>query len=429
MKGVGLLHRESGRKDPKPAFERTDLMKILLFFPTVLIVFAFIFDSPSDIAKGLYSIVVSKDILLTDYLAVGGIGAAFLNAALLAYANIYILYKLKVKINGPVLAALFTIMGFSFFGKNIFNVWPVYLGGLLYARYQKTEFKNVLIVMMFSTALAPIVTEVTFGLSLSYDISIPLGISIGMLCGFVAVPLSANMNKLHDGYNLYNIGFTAGLVGTIINSVLRSFDINISQQQILSSEYDIELKAVLVIFFLFLTILGFVTNAKSFRGYAGILKHSGRLVTDFTQLDGYSLTFLNMGAMGLISMMFVAILGGTFNGPVFGSVLTVAGFSAFGKHPKNTIPIMTGVFVAGLLKIWDLNSTSVIIAGLFGTTLAPIAGRYGFFAGAAAGFLHLSVVMNVGIIHGGINLYNNGFSGGIVASLMFPILESLKKGD
>ncbi|MEL7649467.1 MAG: DUF1576 domain-containing protein [Sedimentibacter sp.] len=404
-------------------------MKILLFFPTVLIVFAFIFDAPSSIAKGLYSIVISKDILLTDYLAVGGIGAAFLNAAVLAYANIYIIHRLKVKITGPVLAGLLTITGFSFFGKNVFNVWPIYLGGLLYAKYQKTEFKNVLIVMMFSTALAPIVTEVTFGLSLSYDISVPLGISIGMFCGFVAVPLAANMNKLHDGYNLYNIGFTAGLIGTIINSLLRSFDINISQQQILSSDYEAELQAVLVIFFLFLIVLGFVKNGKSFKGYSGILKHSGRLVTDFTQLDGYSLTFVNMGIMGFISMMFVVILGGTFNGPVFGSVLTVAGFAAFGKHPKNTIPILTGIFVAGMLKIWDLSSTSVIIAGLFGTTLAPIAGRYGFFAGAAAGFLHLSVVMNVGIIHGGINLYNNGFSGGIVASLMFPVLEALKKGD
>ncbi len=173
----------------------------------------------------------------------------------------------------------------------------------------------------------------------------------------------------------------------------------------------------------------FLCNGRSLNGYERVLRRSGRLVTDFTQLDGYSLTFLNMGIMGLLSMLFVIILGGVFNGPVFGSVLTVSGFSAFGKHPKNTIPILTGVLLAGALKIWDLNTTGVIIAGLFGTTLAPIAGKYGFLAGVVAGFLHLSVVMNVGIIHGGINLYNNGFSGGIVSSLMFPVLEALKKGE
>jgi hypothetical protein len=429
QKGVCLLQREFGKKDLNYIFRNTALIRILMVFPALLLIFAFIYDSPKDIASGIYKIVVSPDILLNDYLETGGLGAAFLNASLLAFANIFIIYKLKAKINGPVIAAVFTITGFSFFGKNIFNVWPVYLGGILYSRYRNTEFKNILIVMMFSTALAPIVTELSFGLHLTPYLRLPIGITAGILSGFVATPLSANMNKLHDGYNLYNIGFTAGLIGTIFNSLLKSFNINIAQQQILSTEYDTPLKIILLCFFLFLIVLGFLGNGRSINGYERVLKRSGRLVTDFTQLDGYSLTFLNMGIMGLLSMMFVMVLGGVFNGPVFGSVLTVSGFSAFGKHPKNTIPIMAGVLLAGALKIWDLNATGVIIAGLFGTTLAPIAGKYGFLAGVTAGFLHLSVVMNVGIIHGGINLYNNGFSGGIVASLMFPVLEALKRGD
>jgi hypothetical protein len=423
------LQREFGKKDSNYIFKNTALIRILMVFPALLLIFAFIYDSPTDIALGIYKIIVSPDILLNDYLETGGLGAAFLNASLLAFANIFIIYKLKAKINGPVIAAVFTITGFSFFGKNIFNVWPVYLGGILYSRYRNTEFKNILIVMMFSTALAPIVTELSFGLHLTPYLRLPIGIAAGILSGFVATPLSANMNKLHDGYNLYNIGFTAGLIGTIFNSLLKSFNINIAQQQILSTEYDTPLKIILLCFFLFLIVLGFLGNGRSINGYERVLKRSGRLVTDFTQLDGYSLTFLNMGIMGLLSMLFVIVLGGVFNGPVFGSVLTVSGFSAFGKHPKNTIPIMVGVLLAGALKIWDLNATGVIIAGLFGTTLAPIAGKYGFIAGVAAGFLHLSVVMNVGIIHGGINLYNNGFSGGIVASLMFPVLEALKRGD
>ncbi|KAF5044285.1 hypothetical protein DSECCO2_493370 [anaerobic digester metagenome] len=429
QKGVCLLQREFGKKGLNYIFRNDTLIRILMVFPTVLLIFAFIYDSPTYIFSGIHKIVVSPDILLTDYLETGGLGAAFLNASLLTFANILIIYKLKAKINGPIIAALLTITGFSFFGKNIFNVWPIYLGGILYSRYRKTEFKNILIVMMFSTALAPIVTELSFGLHLTPYLRLPIGIVTGILSGFVATPLSANMNKLHDGYNLYNMGFTAGLIGTIFNSLLKSFNINIAQQKILSTEYDATLKLILLFFFLFLIVLGFLGNGRSFNGYERILKRSGRLVTDFTQHDGYSLTFLNMGIMGLLSMLFVIILGGVFNGPVFGSVLTVSGFSAFGKHPKNTIPIMAGVFLAGALKIWDLNATGVIIAGLFGTTLAPIAGKYGFLAGVVAGFLHLSVVMNVGIIHGGINLYNNGFSGGIVASLMFPVLEALKKGE
>lgn len=41
----------------------------------------------------------------------------------------------------------------------------------------------------------------------------------------------------------------------------------------------------------------------------------------------------------------------------------------------------------------------------------------------------MAVVTNVGFIHGGVNLYNNGFSGGIVASVLVPIIETFRKGD
>jgi hypothetical protein len=37
--------------------------------------------------------------------------------------------------------------------------------------------------------------------------------------------------------------------------------------------------------------------------------------------------------------------------------------------------------------------------------------------------------MNVGYLHGGVNLYNNGFAGGIVASIFVPVIDAFKKGD
>ena len=85
--------------------------------------------------------------------------------------------------------------------------------------------------------------------------------------------------------------------------------------------------------------------------------------------------------------------------------------------------------MGGMLRIWDLQTTPVIIAGIFSTTLAPIAGKYGTCAGALAGFLHLFTVMNIGVIYGGTNLYNNGFSGGLVASILVPLFESFKKEE
>jgi hypothetical protein len=146
-------------------------------------------------------------------------------------------------------------------------------------------------------------------------------------------------------------------------------------------------------------------------------------------LDGYGPTFINMSIMGILSMLVVLVMNGSFNGPVMAAMFSVIGFSAFGKHPVNSLPIVVGVYLAAATSIWEISSTAIVISALFGTTLAPIAGSYGMLAGVVTGFVHLLVVMNVGALHGGINLYNNGFSGGLVAAVLIPIFDAFKKGE
>ena len=67
-----------------------------------------------------------------------------------------------------------------------------------------------------------------------------------------------------------------------------------------------------------------------------------------------------------------------------------------------------------------------MLAFLFSTTLAPISGEFAWLAGLVAGFLHSSVALNVGIVYGGMNLYNNGFAGGMVAIFMVPVIQSVR---
>ena len=87
---------------------------------------------------------------------------------------------------------------------------------------------------------------------------------------------------------------------------------------------------------------------------------------------------------------------------------------------------MLGVCLASLAKSWSLTDPSPMLALLLSTTLAPIAGEFGFLAGILAGFLHSSVALNVGIVYGGMNLYNNGFAGGIVAIFLVPVIQSIR---
>ncbi len=401
--------------------------------PLVLLTAGLVVDRPLAIVAGLGRIVTSPSVLLHDYLAVGGLGAALVNAGLCGIVACLIISILKIEVNGAFIAAVYTVAGFAFFGKNVFNIWPILAGVSLFARVQKVPLRNYALVALFGTTLAPLVSAVAFDSHHGGAAAIALGIGLGIAAGFVLPPLASHMLRFHDGYNIYNVGFTGGIIGSFMTASLRSFDFTILPVSVLSVEYDVFLKTLLISCFVLLVAGGVILDRRRERSLARKLKQiyasSGRLVSDFMLIGDHASTLVNMGVMGLLASLFVILLGGSFNGPVIGGVLTVTGFAAFGKHAKNCIPVLVGVYLASLFKVWDTGSTEVIIAGLFGTTLAPVAGQFGALAGAAAGFFHLSVVMNVGMLHGGLNLYNNGFAGGFVAACMVPVLNALKKED
>ena len=73
---------------------------------------------------------------------------------------------------------------------------------------------------------------------------------------------------------------------------------------------------------------------------------------------------------------------------------------------------------------WSLTDSAVQLACLFCTTLAPISGYFGWPFGILAGFIHASVVLYTGSPVAGMNLYNNGFSGGLVAIVLYAVILS-----
>lgn len=408
-------------------------LKILFVFPMSFLILGIIFSflgigTNVNLSSGLKNILYSQTILLTDFLSIGGIGPTFINVALISFFNLYLLKKYKLRINGLILAAFMTVIGFSFFGKNIFNVIPIYIGGYFYSYYKKIDFKDIIVSIMFATSLAPVISEISFSDILPDKIAILIGISVGIFIGFIITPLASHMVKFYDGYNIYNLGFTAGILGTILTSGLRSLDLDIESVNILYLENNIFLILTLVLMFIYLIYIGISINKNALKEYKHIFNYSGKVVTDYTYLMGYGVTFFNMGIMGLITLSFVLLIGGVINGPVIAAIFTVVGFSAFGKHLKNCIPIVLGVISTALFLGNDISSTSIIIIILFSTTLAPIAGVYGSKIGFIAGILHFLLATNVGIIHGGVNLYNNGFAGGLVAGFLLPILDAFVKG-
>jgi hypothetical protein len=57
------------------------------------------------------------------------------------------------------------------------------------------------------------------------------------------------------------------------------------------------------------------------------------------------------------------------------------------------------------------------------TALAPVAGKFGVFYGLLAGFIHLLIAPQAFALQGGFDLYNNGFTAGLVAGIVVVIAQ------
>lgn len=391
-----------------------------------LIVFAFAVDKPTEIFQGLKNIILTSDILISDYVEIGGIGATLVNASLTSLLSLLLLMFIGIKPNGSTIMSLWLMTGFSFFGKNILNVWPIVLGVYLFSKYQKEPFLNYILMALLGTTLAPVVSQVGLGLRFPTIVSIALGILIGIFVGFILPPIASYTVKAHNGYNLYNIGFAAGLIATVVMSIFRALGIGFESRLIWNSGSNSILLIFLIMISLYLIVIGIIYGKNLKENLINLNKQNGRLISDFYLLFGQA-TYINMGILGLISTFFVVLIGGDLNGATMGAIFTIIGFGAFGKNIKNVVPVIIGATLAGLFNLNKISSPNLILPILFSSALAPIAGKFGFGSGILAGILHVSIVSSIGYLHGGLNLYNNGLAGGFVAMILIPLITAFKK--
>jgi len=402
-------------------------MWVLAIFSLVLIVFGLVSAPPAELLGGLWEIIIHPDVLIIDYIAIGGLGAAFLNAGLLTALCTFILAKSKQPFNGIAFAAIFTVAGFAFLGKNLLNVWPIILGAALYAKRRGEPLTTYIYISLFGTAMSPLITEVIFHLNLPLGANLLSGTLLGVGIGYILPPLSAHFSKAHQGYNLYNVGFVAGLLLTAVAALLQSFGYTAAPNAIFAEAYHWKLIIFAYSLNVTLVAVGLATDTKPLVYLKRAFLRAGNAPTDFIVLDGFSATLINIGLCGIVATTYIWAIGGSMNGVLLGAVFTVMGFSAFGKSVRTIIPIMIGIALGGLIGVWDTSAPGMIMAALFGTALSPIPGTYGVLWGIVAGFFHGALVRQTGSFHAGLNLYNNGFAAGIVAMIMIPILQAIAK--
>ncbi len=391
-------------------------------FGALLVLFGLCQDTPAGILRGMGVILTTEDVLITDYIAIAGMGAAFVNAGLVTLISVLLIKLVKDPVNGATLVTLGLMAGFSLFGKNILNIWPILAGTGLYALLKGETFAHHVNLALRATALSPVVSF------MAVRFSPWLGVGMGLVIGFVMPPVAEHAHRVQNGMNLYSLGFSCGLVAMMLVPAFKAFGLEPQSAHHWSTGNNRKLGLALAVLCLGFIGLGLIREpGRALKKYWALLRTSGRAPSDYIRTFTPGPVLVNMGVDGLIATGYIVLTGGDLNGATIGAIFTIIGFSGYGKHAFNILPVMGGVLLGSLANHVDPNSSSLQLAGLFGTTLAPFAGVFGWPFGVLAGLLHSSVVLQAGLPLEGMNLYNNGFSGGLVAIVLYPILTSLVK--
>lgn len=404
-----------------------ELKVFVVFTILVLVGAAFATGTPGEIWEEMKIIFMSRDALITDYFELAGYSGAFFNAAAVLAIGYFLLVGQKTFYIGITMASLFINVGYALWGKNPVNIWPLILGTAVYAKIHHSKLGRYIYTALFGTSLAPLITEMGFMLPFAPAVNYMISIFMGIFIGFILPPLSMHTASMHMGYNLFNVGFSAGIVAFAVVCVLKSFGIESQSVLIWKEGINPGIAIGLFIYFLIAFVYGLFLNRWSVKELFSITRHPGRAVADFVLMDGEGPTLMNMAVVGMSCLIYIICIGGDLSGPVVGAILTAFGFAAFGVHLKNFLPVLAGVVIMTIFNRFTILTPGMQLAAIFAVGLAPIAGQFGIIAGIIAGAVHSAIVMCTSEMYGGMNLYNNGFSAGWTAIILIPILESFMK--
>ncbi len=402
----------------------TVLLSLVLTVIAGLVLAGVIIDGPAAAFGGMVRLQFRPARLITDFMAAAGVGAALVNGAVVGLIGLFLVLVTKISLSGPTFAAIFTMIGFSFFGKTPFNIAPIIFGVYLAGKIAKRTMAQYLIIALFGTALGPLVSTIAFEIGLPLAAALPAAVCGGIVIGIILPSAAVTMLHFHQGYNLYSVGLTCGFLGLFAASFIRAG--GHEYQSLLQWHAGDALfpRLLVPVLSLVLIVVGFVSGKKgTLRSFWNIQKIPGQLPSDFMEMETTGGALVNAGVIGLLGSAYVLAVGGDFNGPVLGGLFTIIGFSAFGTHVRNAVPVQAGAVVAALIFGLPLASPGPLLAVIFCTTLGPIAGQFGPIAGFIAGFIHLTLVSFTGPWHGGMNLYNNGFAGGLTAALIISVIQ------
>ncbi|HKK49047.1 MAG TPA: DUF1576 domain-containing protein, partial [Alkalispirochaeta sp.] len=191
------------------------LFRLTSFILGLIVVAGIAAQGVAGTLQGVLFLQIHPARLITDFSVVAGAGSAMVNAALVAAIGLFLIRLNRIQMSGPAIAVVFTMLGFGLFGKTPVNILPIITGVFISARLGGKPFNQYILIALFGTALAPVVSTVAVEFSLG-ALAWPLAVMIGIAVGILLPPAAMAMLRMHQGYSLYNVGLTSGFVGLFV---------------------------------------------------------------------------------------------------------------------------------------------------------------------------------------------------------------------
>ena len=439
-------------------FSQESFLKLFFLFLSLCFIIAAPFMPDRDrMLAGLLEILLNPCKISTNYFAFG-YAATFLNMGLVGLVCTGLCCLPGAKPNNVTTLGVILTLGFGSWGINPLNMIPTVLGVCLYALVKKEKLGAMSNAMMYSTGIAPLISELLFrypGTEWGFSgLGLGLALFVGLVIGFFLPAGLAHAPNIHKGYDHYSAAVPIGMTAFFLRSVLYNVMLGTTPAKLElatlpapGAEFFWGCNIFAVTLFALCIVFALLMGCKP-RDYWELMKDSGHGVC-FSTKYGNATFLMNVGVFGLMIVGYfnlAALMDGgvermstVWTGMTFGIVFCMLATCNSGSHPGNVWPIMVGYIVTAYLFGWiagllgvesyglTISNQSILIGLCYANGMSPITGKYGVGYGALAAGLHYLLVTAVPDMHGGFCLYNGGFTAALICLLFVPQLEKFCK--
>jgi len=423
-----------------------------LFVSACFVIAAPIMPDRATMLSGLWKIMSGTCKISTNYFALGGFSATFLNMGLVGLICAALCFLPGAKPNNVTTLGVLLTIGFGSWGINPLNMLPTILGVCLFCLVKKEKLGAMANAMMYSTGIAPLISDLLFRYpGVEYVGFNPLGLGlavfVGLIIGFFLPAGLAHAPNIHKGYDHYSAAVPIGMTAFFLRAALYTVMLGQKTADLSAMAATNVVSWPMTNIFCFavfgLCIIAALLMGCKPRDYWNLMKDSGHGVC-FTAKYGNAPFLMNVGIFGLMIVGYFNLAGAidgrnVWTGMTFGIVFCMLATCNSGSHPGNVWPIMAGYMLSSFLFGWiakllgndsfalTIGNQSILIGLCYANGLSPVAGKYGWAHGMLAAGLHYLLVTAVPDMHGGFCLYNGGFTAALICLLLVPQLEKFCK--